>query len=38
VRQSDVGGTVNRTVHLNVGTGEIMLKSPVKNETFVLNS
>ena len=38
VRQSDVGGTVNRTVHLNVGTGEINLKSPVKNETFVLNS
>ncbi len=38
VRQSDVGGTVNRTVHLNVGTGEITLKSPVKNETFVLNS
>jgi chemotaxis protein CheD len=37
VRQSDVGGTVNRTVHLNVGTGEITLKSPVKNETFVLN-
>lgn len=36
VRQSAVGGTINRTVHLNVGTGEINLKTPAANDTFLL--
>lgn len=36
VRFSSLGGTINRTVHLNVGTGEITLKTPVNNETFSL--
>lgn len=36
VRQSAVGGTINRTVHLNVGTGEISMKTPVGNEAFLL--
>jgi chemotaxis protein CheD len=30
----DVGGTVNRTVHLHLGTGEISLKLPHAIETF----
>lgn len=36
VRQSAVGGTINRTVHLNVNTGEINLKTPATNDTFLL--
>ena len=36
VRQSAVGGTINRTVHLNVGTGEITLKTPLANDCFLL--
>lgn len=36
VRLSSVGGTINRTVHLNVGTGEITLKMPTGTESFTL--
>lgn len=36
VRQSAVGGTINRTVHLNVSTGEINLKTPSANDNFML--
>lgn len=30
------GGTINRTVHLNVGTGEVTLKTPEATESFSL--
>lgn len=36
VRQTAVGGAINRTVHLNIGTGEITLKTPVTNDSFLL--
>lgn len=36
VRHTAVGGTINRTVHFNVGTGEITLKTPTANETMTL--
>ena len=36
VAHSDVGGTVNRTLHLEVGTGAIKLKTPEVNETYSL--
>jgi chemotaxis protein CheD len=35
-RRSDIGGTINRTVHLNVGTGAITLKTPLVNDTWSL--
>jgi hypothetical protein len=31
-----VGGTVNRTVHLDIGTGAIKLKTPSLNEAYSL--
>ena len=31
-----IGGTVNRTIHLAVGTGEMNLKTPTLNETLSL--
>jgi chemotaxis protein CheD len=36
VRHTSVGGTINRTVHFNVGTGEITLKTPTANEKLTL--
>jgi len=36
VRQSALGGTVNRTVHLNIGTGAITLKLPTMTDTLSL--
>lgn len=33
---SAVGGTINRTVHLNLGTGVVSLKTPEATETCVL--
>ncbi|MBM3853180.1 MAG: chemotaxis protein CheD [Verrucomicrobia bacterium] len=36
VVRSDVGGTINRTLHLDVGTGEIKMKTPTANETYSL--
>jgi chemotaxis protein CheD len=36
VRQWSVGGTINRTVHLEIGTGGITLKTPVGNESWSL--
>lgn len=32
----DVGGTVNRTVHLEVGTGTMSLKTPAKSDQHAL--
>lgn len=36
VRHTAIGGTINRTVHLNVGTGDITLKTPIGTETVSL--
>lgn len=36
VLHNDVSGTVNRTVHLEIGTGSIKLKTPEVNETYSL--
>lgn len=36
VRHSSLGGTINRTVHLNIGTGDITLKTPGANDTLSL--
>jgi chemotaxis protein CheD len=33
---SDVGGTINRTVHLEIGSGTVKLKSPSGNEAYSL--
>lgn len=32
----DIGGTVNRTVHLEVGTGKVNMKMPDRTENFSL--
>ncbi len=34
--QSDVGGTINRTVHLDIGTGAVTLKTPEATRTLSL--
>lgn len=36
VRYSSLGGTINRTVHLNVATGDITLKTPDGNQSYTL--
>jgi chemotaxis protein CheD len=36
VRYSALGGTINRTVHLNVGTGAITMKTPSASDTWSL--
>lgn len=36
VVKADVGGVNNRTVHLNVGTGEVCLKTPMGTSKFSL--
>lgn len=36
VTRSDVGGTVNRTLHLEIGTGAVKLKTPEINESYSL--
>jgi chemotaxis protein CheD len=36
VHGSAVGGTISRTVHLNIGTGAISLKTPLATEGFSL--
>lgn len=36
VRQWSVGGTINRTVHLDIGTGAILLKTPAGIENWSL--
>ena len=36
VRQKEIGGSINRTVHLEVGSGNVGLKTPVANEQFSL--
>jgi chemotaxis protein CheD len=36
VHQSIVGGTINRTVHLDIGTGRVTLKTPVETLGFTL--
>jgi chemotaxis protein CheD len=34
VRHRDVGGSINRTIHLEIGTGLIALKTPLANDQF----
>lgn len=34
VSHSEVGGTINRTVHLEVGTGQISMKTPTATEKW----
>ena len=36
VRHTSLGGTINRTVHLNISTGDIILKTPDGNQSFSL--
>lgn len=36
VRQWDVGGTINRTVHLEISTGNVTLKTPNGTQTLSL--
>ena len=36
VTRTDIGGTVNRTVHLEIGTGAIKLKTPDMNGEYSL--
>lgn len=36
VARSDVGGTVNRTLHLEIGCGAIKLKTPESSEAYSL--
>lgn len=36
IRFKEIGGTINRTVHLNVATGDITLKTPEGNQSFTL--
>ena len=36
VIKADIGGVNNRTVHLNINTGEVSLKKPVGTSTFSL--
>lgn len=38
VKRSDVGGNINRTVHLEVNTGTLSLKTPTENLSFSLAS
>lgn len=35
-QRSALGGTINRTVHLNIGTGAITLKTPEATDTWSL--
>jgi chemotaxis protein CheD len=34
--RGSTGGTINRTIHLEVGSGEVTLKTPAANEVFTL--
>lgn len=36
VRRVEVGGTINRTVHIDVGTGEVLMKTPAGNLSWSL--
>jgi chemotaxis protein CheD len=36
VRYSSIGGTINRTLHLDVGSGAMIVKTPVATETLSL--
>jgi chemotaxis protein CheD len=36
VRQQEVGGSINRTVHLEIGTGNVGLKTPVASSQISL--
>ena len=38
VRHKEVGGSINRTVHLEVGSGTLNLKTPVANDNFSLTA
>lgn len=34
--RGSIGGTINRTIHLEVGSGEVTLKTPAGNDVFSL--
>ena len=36
IRHREIGGSINRTVHLEVGSGNVGLKTPVANDTYSL--
>jgi len=36
IRHRDIGGSINRTVHLEVGSGSTNLKTPLANQQFSL--
>jgi chemotaxis protein CheD len=38
VRHAMLGGTTNRTLHVNVGTGVVTIKMPTSNETYPLGN
>lgn len=38
IRLSSIGGAINRTVHLNVSSGEITLKTPLGVDTMTLGN
>jgi chemotaxis protein CheD len=38
VRHTMLGGTTNRTLHVNVGTGMVTVKMPTSNDTYPLGN
>ena len=38
VRRTEVGGNINRTLHVEVSTGTVSMKTPVENAQFALGS
>lgn len=38
VRRTEVGGNINRTLHIEVSTGTVSMKTPVENAQFALGS
>ena len=36
IRHRDIGGSINRTVHLEIGSGSTNLKTPLANQQFSL--
>jgi chemotaxis protein CheD len=38
VQRQDIGGSINRTVHLEIGSGSVGLKTPLATEQFSLAS
>ena len=38
VRHRDTGGSINRTIHLDIGAGSVNMKTPVATQQFSLTS